>query len=67
MSGTPYPKDEQSDDVLAYLRRNHPEMSDDDLRRLLTGDTGDRRRLALQKRTSGKGRSSSRGLSENRR
>lgn len=34
----PHPPDETADELLAALRRNHPELTDDQIRALLSGE-----------------------------
>ncbi len=42
--GTSYPPNETPEDVAAFLRRNHPEMSDDEIAALLGGEPAKRRK-----------------------
>lgn len=38
MTGVPHPPDETADELRAALRRNHPELSDEQIDALLTGE-----------------------------
>jgi hypothetical protein len=42
--GTSYPPNETPSDVAAFLRRNHPEMSDDEIAALIGGEPPKRRK-----------------------
>lgn len=42
--GTSYPPNETPDDVAAFLRRNHPDLTDAEIQALLTGRPAKRRK-----------------------
>lgn len=62
--GTSYPPNETPEDVAAFLRRNHPDLSDDEIQALLTGPPAKRRKDwgAGRNMTTGVKGPSSRGI-----